>query len=315
MVFATKDFLLHFLEFQDGYERVRVHIFCEKIVTMMDAPSLLVREYEEEPSLAKDGRGRVHYSDYHLVRTDDGVSVRRISSRRVANSITNIAADIFLPVGYPHSVAPLYLQYQIYDSLQGLSSYLRGVGSTTAVLQAVGVGDARATALSAAITWALRDGIAMIGGLVFSYAAAPSYDAYVKEFRLFADVINDVGLALDMIAPLFQQQYILYVTSAATLCKTMCGMAAGATKPMISKHFAIAGNMADLNAKESTQETLVNIIGMILGVLLAKQIQAIDQKHEHTSDQPSPGTIYSWIVFVVLTVVHVWANYVGVRLL
>lgn len=44
-----------------------------------------------------------------------------------------------------------YLEYQIYDSLQGLCSYLRGVVSTSAVLAAAGVGDAEATAMSAAM--------------------------------------------------------------------------------------------------------------------------------------------------------------------
>jgi hypothetical protein len=34
----------------------------------------------------------------------------------------------------------------------------------------------------------------MLGGLFFSYFASPFFDSYVKEFRLFADVINDLGL-------------------------------------------------------------------------------------------------------------------------
>jgi hypothetical protein len=34
----------------------------------------------------------------------------------------------------------------------------------------------------------------MLGGLLFSYFASPFFDCYVKEFRLFADVINDLGL-------------------------------------------------------------------------------------------------------------------------
>ena len=52
---------------------------------------------------------------------------------------------------YPNSVREGYLEYQIYDSLQGLCSYLRGVVSTSAVLTAAGVGDSEATAMSAAV--------------------------------------------------------------------------------------------------------------------------------------------------------------------
>ncbi len=64
-----------------------------------------------------------------------------------------ILKDLFLPVGYPDTVnnGREYIQYQFYDSLQGLCSYLRGVVCTSAVLTAAGVGDSEATALSAAV--------------------------------------------------------------------------------------------------------------------------------------------------------------------
>lgn len=82
----------------------------------------------------------------------------------------------------------------------------------------------------------------------------------MKEFRLLADVLNDVGLTLDMALPLLLTRWssfsfasstvvsshamrrwlsalwgcapslYLVVTSASTLCKVACGMAAGATK-------------------------------------------------------------------------------------
>ena len=52
---------------------------------------------------------------------------------------------------YPDSVKTGYLEYQFCDSIQGLSSYLRGVITTSAVLTAAGVGDAEATAISTAV--------------------------------------------------------------------------------------------------------------------------------------------------------------------
>lgn len=42
----------------------------------------------------------------------------------------------FLPVGYPASVRPLYLEFQMYDTLQAACSYLRWVLTTSAILQA-----------------------------------------------------------------------------------------------------------------------------------------------------------------------------------
>lgn len=75
----------------------------------------------------------------------------------------------------------------------------------------------------------------MIGGLLFSYVASPLFDAHVKEFRLLADVLNDIGLTLDMALPLlmsyefplFLGSPYLVLTSISTLCKVACGISAG----------------------------------------------------------------------------------------
>ena len=217
-------------------------------------------------------------------------------------------SDLFLPIDYPHSVRSEYMAYQICDSLQGLSSYLRGVVASSAVLEAAGVGNAEATAMSAAMTWALRDGLGMVGGLAFSYTTSFYFDAHVKEFRLFADVINDVGLTLDMLAPQFSN--VLYISSVATMCKIMCGISAGATKGSITQHFCLRGNMADLNAKEGTQETLMSLIGMICGVYLAKYLSRLEGEQGKAA-----ASSWSWSVFNTLTLLHVYINYRGVKLL
>lgn len=159
------------------------------------------------------------------------------------------------------------------------------------------------------MTWAMRDGLGMIGGLLFSYSTSSLFDANVKEFRLFADVINDVGLTLDMIAPYVDKEHVLYVTGLGTICKVMCGIAAGATKGSITQHFCLRGNMADLNAKEGTQETLVSLIGMLLGIALARYLHHLEQR-----DVSLTATV-SWTIFTFLTLVHVWANYEGVKVL
>jgi len=252
-------------------------------------------------------------------------------ARSLLNRLRQVGRDLFLPVGYPDSVAEGYLEYQFYDSLQGLCTYLRGVVSTSAVLVAAGVGDAEATAMSAAMTWAIRDGFGMIGGLFFSYKASPHFDAHVKEFRLLADVFNDIGLTLDLALPIlltltapswitvlstYLPSPYLLLTSLSTLCKVFCGICAGATKGNITDHFAISGNRADVNAKENTQETLVSLMGMIMGVGLAKWLHCLEKKDDTSAlgDKLMTDTQYiSWTIFMILTVIHIWANYVGIQ--
>lgn len=292
---------------------------------------LLVREYDEDPSKGdrqsnSDGRRHGdlqheyqefvvdvdvpnnHESDTISKKRIQAASINRRNQRRGHHQARRALKELFLPIGFPSSVEDGYLEYQLYDSLQGLCSYLRGVLCSAQVLEAAGVGSVEATALSAAMTWALKDGVSMIGGLFFSYLASPLFDSYVKEFRLFADVVNDVGLTLDMLAPYFGRDNLLWVASAAGLCKTLCGISAGATKSSITLHFAREGNMADLNAKESTQETLVSLLGMILGVTLARWLQNMGKT-------ASESNRVQWIVFIALTMLHVWANWKGVLLL
>lgn len=240
---------------------------------------------------------------------------------RLLQNIRHAFLNLFLPANYPDSVHPGYIQYQFFDSLQGLCSYLRSIASTAAVLSVAGVGDAEATVTSAVITWATNDGCAMIGGLLFSYYASGYFDSNVKEWRLFADIINDIGLTLEMILPYLSKSYIIIISMIATLCKVVCGIAAGATKGCITQHFA-KDNIADLTAKESIQETFVSLLGMILGIFLAKATQTMQNSitvlkgsdDEMFWYKHSP-IIANWVIFVVLTVIHIWSNYTAVKML
>lgn len=134
------------------------HHHSLRTATMTESVDLT--EYDHDPSHSSDPP----YREYVISSESSGVSVRRKDSeshrRTAARSSAarqafavprQICRDLFLPVGYPQSVRPEYMSYQIYDSLQGLCSYLRGVVSTSALLTAAGVGNAEATAMGAAM--------------------------------------------------------------------------------------------------------------------------------------------------------------------
>lgn len=46
---------------------------------------------------------------------------------------------------------------------------MSGTLTTQAILKSVGVGDSSTTALSAAITWILKDGTGMVGRIMFAW--------------------------------------------------------------------------------------------------------------------------------------------------
>lgn len=244
-----------------------------------------------------------------LKLSNDGVLQSRPDARKSTSPLQLARSSIarlrslvlatFVPIGYPDSVSPEYLRYQIWDTLQALCSYLRGIIATAKLMEGMGVGSSEATPLAAAVLWVLRDGAGMVGGLFFASVFAADFDQNVKWWRLFADLVNDLGLTLDMLAPLAGQQYFLYVASVACVFKAMCGVSAGASKAAITAHFAQRGNMADLQCKEGSQETLVTLVGLLCGVYFAQVANE------------SLASI--WAGFGLLTALHVYANYQGVK--
>jgi Vitamin B6 photo-protection and homoeostasis len=279
--------------------------------------TLNIQEYEDATSATR--HYRVEFGATTTVREDSffghnspdaTVRLDWLFPRRWGATVHQTVRHVLLPIGYPHSVQAGYLQYQAYDALQGLCSYLRSVVCAAQVFKAAAAAVASDDELHyfrAAILWAYRDGLALVGGLVFASGAARYMDSYLKFWRLFADVINDVGLTLDMLSPYCSSSWYLPVTATAALCRTICGLAAGATKSAVSLYFCRAGNLADLQTKESTQETAVTCVGMYAGVMLAQYLQSIADS--------SRLLLVQWTWFVVLTVIHVWANYRAVRVL
>jgi hypothetical protein len=231
------------------------------------------------------------------------------------SATTNVLRRLFVPSG---AVSPEYAQFQLADSIQGSCSYLRGILAMTATLEGVGIGSGReggpsASIVAAVLTFILKDGSGMLGSLLFSYWAANLFDSEVKLFRLFADVINDVGMTLELLAPAVSvfvsgcwdgidpYRVFLVTTCGANIAKSLCGVSAGATRVAIASHFAKEGQVAEVQAKESAQETAITLLGLVLGVFL-------------TSWLNSSNTI-KWCAFVFLTFIHVVANYYAVRIL
>ena len=223
-----------------------------------------------------------------------------LSSSALLSSASRFLTSLFLPTNYPHSVTADYLPFQIFDTVQGVSSYLRGILCTQAILQGYGVGDSEATAASATINSLFRDAVGMLGGMLFAWWGAASFGSAVKRYRLFADVMNDFGLTLELLSPLFPRHFLL-LACCGTLCRALCGVAAGATRASLMTHFALQGNVADISAKEGIQETAVTLLGLVAGW------QSVSLLNNNVG--------LTWLVFLLLTAVHLAANVMAVRCL
>ncbi|KAJ3388686.1 hypothetical protein CcCBS67573_g06553 [Chytriomyces confervae] len=222
-------------------------------------------------------------------------------SRNGGSGAINFLREAFLPVGYPDSVSADYTVYQAFDSLQAFCSNLSGVLAARAAFRRAGVGDASATATAATLTWIMQDGTGMIGRILYAWRVSFLLDADCKQWRFYADILNDSALSIEVLSPvLLPKSWFAFAACLSTLLKSLCGVTGGATKAALSQHFAIRDNMADLHAKEGSQETVVGLVGMILGSSLMYMI-------------PDDSTLATLMAFVVFTSLHLICNYEGIR--
>lgn len=126
--------------------------------------------------------------------------------------VTRVKAGLrstFLPSGYPKTTPPGYLSYASWSWVQDLSTQLRGVLATQRVLEGVGVGREGATALSALLNFLVRDGCGMAANLLFTSVASSSFSTDGKRWRLFADIMVDIGITLEVCATIVPQTFFL----------------------------------------------------------------------------------------------------------
>ncbi|XP_059011173.1 RUS family member 1 isoform X2 [Mustela nigripes] len=209
-------------------------------------------------------------------------------------------STVFLPQGFPDSVSPDYLPYQLWDSVQAFASSLAGSLATHAVLLGIGVGNAEASVSAATATWLVKDSAGMLGRIIFAWWKGTKLDCNAKQWRLFADILNDVAMFLEIMAPIYPMFFTMIVCTS-NLAKCIVSVAGGATRAALTMHQARRNNMADVSAKDSSQETLVNLAGLLVSLLMLPLVSA------------SPG--FSLGCFFFLTALHIYANYRAVRAL
>ncbi|EMD97777.1 hypothetical protein COCC4DRAFT_200956 [Bipolaris maydis ATCC 48331] len=206
--------------------------------------------------------------------------------------------DVFLPSGFPQSVTEDYVEYQIFDSLQAFSSSIAGMLASRAVLQGVGVGDSNATPTAALLLSVLQESVGRMATIAFADRFGTALEPECKMYRLTADILNDSGMILDCLSPGFPKPLRVAVLSFASCLRSLCGVCAGSSKASLSAHFATAGNLGEVNAKDSSQETVISLLGMLAGSFVVSHI---------TSD------IATWCTLILLLVIHLATNYAAVR--
>ncbi|CAK7264397.1 hypothetical protein SEPCBS119000_000978 [Sporothrix epigloea] len=204
----------------------------------------------------------------------------------------------FLPAGYPHSVTDDYLAYQTYDSLQAFSSSIASLLANRAVLEGLGVGNASQSPTGALVLKIIQDTFSRLATILFAHRLGQAIEPECKTYRFMADMFNDSALLLDLLTPVLPFFPKICVMVVSSILRSLCGIAANASKASLSAHFAKTGNLAELNAKEASQETVISLLGMLAGYAVVHLVQ-------------DRTVVLYWMVTLIM--VHLYMNYQGVR--
>jgi hypothetical protein len=84
----------------------------------------------------------------------------------------------------------------------------------------------------------------MIGRILFAKFQGRTLDCEAKQWRLFADVLDDCARAVQLLAPLCQESLQLPLLCTASVGFSIVGVAGGSTRASLTQHQARAENMA-----------------------------------------------------------------------
>ncbi|EME81581.1 uncharacterized protein MYCFIDRAFT_100197, partial [Pseudocercospora fijiensis CIRAD86] len=184
------------------------------------------------------------------------------------------------------------------DSIQAFVSSIAGLLSSRAVLLSVGVGDSSASPTSALLLSMLQQSLSRIAKVAFAYRLGKAIEPECKMYRFCADLLHDSSFVLNCLSPMLPKAFRPPILALSSICFAVCDVVASSTKASLSAHFAKWENLGELNAKDSSQETIISLLGMLTGSLLVNWIS---------------GHWATWTALILMLSVHLEANRRAVR--
>jgi hypothetical protein len=167
-------------------------------------------------------------------------------------------------------VAPGYLPFTIYSVIGSVSLTAMAFMSTQVCLVAVmGGSTTEASIAAAAFTFALKEGVGPLGGILFAGRYGQNFDEDIKKWRFMSFVAFNVALYIELMTLRFPSSFLL-LASLANAFKNITFLLASASRASINVRFAKANNMGDISGKAVSQFTAGNLIGMGVGLSLSK---------------------------------------------
>lgn len=231
---------------------------------------------------------------------------------------------------FASTIASLLSSRAVLQSLNVISTSTAAPGDSKDMSSSSLSSTSTEAATAATLLSILQSTLSNITTILFASRAAPRISPDVKFYRFLADVVNDAAFVLDLLAPSLPSSFgdllplswsiysgwmvplslsvplpLVITPRVVALCtssmlRATCGVAGGSSKAVLSAHFARSNpeQVGDLNAKDGSQETIINLMGMWIGGVVVSRVESVSA---------------TWCWMLALLGVHLWANYRAVR--
>lgn len=184
---------------------------------------------------------------------------------QVLDQGTGLIKRTLFPEGGKDAVTEDYWSFSFWSFIKSAVSASTSVLGTQGLLRAVGVGANASVASSAAINWVLKDGLGRIGCILAASIIGNKFDNDAKLFVFLGDMMYEVGIFLEILAPLCAHVFLI-VASVANAFKSMSYMSRLPPRAAILKSFATRENVGDVSAKANSQDVVSGLFGLLLGI-------------------------------------------------
>jgi hypothetical protein len=102
------------------------------------------------------------------------------------------------------------------------------------MFRAIGIGQSRSLASSAAFNWILKDGLGRLSRCIYTASLASAFDTNLKRVRFSTSVLFSLSIGVELMTPVFPQ-YFLLLASIANIAKQIslsCYLATGVRFPI-----------------------------------------------------------------------------------
>jgi len=126
--------------------------------------------------------------------------------------------------------------------------------------------------IAAATRWVLKDALGKFSRIFWASRHGRKFDFNAKKWRFRSAILFAMGNGFEILTYIFPA-FFLVIAAVANASKQMAMLTSSATRNAIYKSFSRkSDNIGDITAKGEAQIAVVDLLGMVVGILLARAV-------------------------------------------